>query len=335
MTPFKLNNNPLPFNPLLPPNYGRVPYSLASTAPIGMLPSLSMPNELFSPEQIDKARGTRQDPAAGINDISFNIPQQKPVDGFNMGWGGAAAGIGALGSTIANTGRPSVGLGALSGAVQGAGYGAALGPMGMGLGAVIGGIAGLASSGTNRAHYDEASENSARGRIKAATTFGTDLGEFKHGGNVEGEEGELVPIQTEKGEKIVTVDGSIFNTKSTKLHKQMDSDEITDILVANSYVGSNHKSQRISKTTAEKFILGYDTITYDEEGNSSKPTERNLAEMFRKNKMTPAEVLNVIKKTFPTAEVPFDSFTKKSNRLNLKSRLPYINAVIAANLKNK
>lgn len=356
MPPFTINNNGLPFNPLSPLN-GNIPYKtgyVAPVAPLGLAPNTGMYGDMFrdyssaqhqlkqfSPEQIEAAKNYQYSvdkdgkDSAGMNNITYNLPKKKPTDGFNAGWGGAASAIGAVGTTVANTGRPSVGLGALSGAASGAGYGAILGPWGMAAGAVIGGIAGAASSGTKRSQYDEMMENTQTGKLKAATSFGGDIGEFEHGGNVEGEEGELVPIQTEKGEKIVTVDGSIFNTKSTKFHKQMDSDEITDILVANSYVASNHKSQRISKTTAEKLILGYDTITYDEEGNSSKPTERNLGEMFRKNKMTPAEVLNVVKKTFPTAEVPFDSFSKKSNKLNLKSRLPYINAVIAANLKNK
>lgn len=42
------------------------------------------------------------------------------------------------------------------------------------------------------------------------------------------------PVQTEKGEKVISNKGDIFDTKATKTHKQMDSDEITDLFPSDS-----------------------------------------------------------------------------------------------------
>ncbi len=250
----------------------------------------------------------------------------KPTDASMMGIRGAAGGIGAVGTVVANTGRPDPLLGALSGAGQGFAYG---GPVG----AIIGGLVGLGTAGINRSKYEDASEQRERGKIKAATVFGTDLGMYEAGGNVEGEQGELNPVQLEKGEVITMPDGSIFRAKSKKLHKQMDPGFVTDILPTGIYVASNSKKEAIAKKKADEISLGYDVVTYDEDGNSSVPTERFLGDHFRKNKMTPAEILEIVKHKFPTNDdVEFDPFLKRANKGNLKARLPYINAVIQANL---
>lgn len=235
----------------------------------------------------------------------------KPIDGGMMGIQGAAGGVGALGTVVANTGRPDPILGTLSGAAQGFSFG---GPVG----AAIGGLIGLGTAGINRTRYEENRDQRERGKIKAATVFGTDLGMYEAGGNVEGEQGELNPVQLEKGEVITMPDGSIFRAKSKKTHKQMEPDFVTDILPTGIYVASNSKKEAIAKKKADEISLGYDVVTYDEDGNSSVPTERFLGDHFKKNKMTPAQILEIVKNKFPTNDdVEFDPFLKERTKETL------------------
>lgn len=282
----------------------------------------------YTPEQIEAAKANPyQIPTPDMSNIGYNLPQKPPMDTQMMGIKGAAGGIGALGTVIANTKRPDPMLGAMSGAAQGFAFG---GPVG----AIIGGLVGLGTTGINRGKYDDMMQEREKGKLKAATVFGTDLGMYKGGGNVEGEEGELNPVQLEKGEVIVMPDGSIFKTKAKKTHKQMDDDEVTDILPTGAFVASNARKESILKKKADKISLGYDIVTYEEDGNSSAPKENMLGDLFNKKKMTPAEILDIVKNKFPTNEdVEYDPFLKRANKGNLKARLPYINAVIQANLK--
>lgn len=295
------------------------------TQPIAALP---MPTSLFSPEQITAAQKDAGRPAApDMSNILYNVPQGNTPKDPGMA-AGALGALGAMGTTMANIKKPDVGLGALSGAATGAGYGAMFGPVGMAVGAVVGGIGGLVSTGINRSKYDEAKLSAEKGKIRAATVFGSDIGEFEGGGNVGGEEGGLTPIQTSKGETITLIDGSIYKTKSTKTHKQMPSGLITDILPPDAYVAS--ASKKISKAKADKMILGYDTIEYTEEGNSSMPNKNTLGDMMSKKTMTSAELMLIIKNKFPTNDLEMDPFARRAKVANLKSRLPYINAIIAA-----
>lgn len=301
----------------------------------GKLGQPPMPNinSLLNPTQTyqdSKGMGPLEKKGYPYDNASYDGvpgPDAKPVDTSMMGIQGAAAGIGSLGQVVANVGRPDPMLGALSGAAQGFGFG---GP----LGAVIGGLVGLGTTGINRTKYEENRDQQERGKIKAATVFGTDLGSYEVGGNIEGEEGGLNPVQLERGEVIVTPDGSIFKTKAKKTHKQMDDDYVTDILPTGAFVASNARKESILKKKADKISLGYDIVTYEEDGNSSTPKENMLGDLFNKKKMTPAEILDIVKNKFPTNEdVEYDPFLKRANKGNLKARLPYINAVIQANLK--
>lgn len=313
----------------------RVLQQLLQLGQDGKLGQPKMPdmNNLLNPTgsyQDSKAMGPleKKNPYP-YDDVSFSgvAPVgSKPTDTSMMGIKAAAGALGATGSVIANTGMPDPIMGAVSGAGQGFAYG---GP----IGALIGALAGMATTGIKRSKYEDMQEQRNDSKIKAATVFGTDLGIYEAGGNVEGEQGELNPVQLEKGEVITMPDGSIFRAKSKKLHKQMDPDFVTDILPTGIYVASNSKKEAIAKKKADGISLGYDVVTYDEDGNSSVPTERFLGDHFRKNKMTPAEILEIVKHKFPTNDdVEFDPFLKRANKGNLKARLPYINAVIQANL---
>lgn len=265
-------------------------------------------------------------PAPDMSNIDYNLnfPEQKK-DPY-AGLGAASAGLGAMATGIANIGRPDVPLNALGGALSGAGYGSILGPLGAGVGAVIGGLSGLIGGGLSKGNYEDQMREREKGKIKAATIYGTELGSYAMGGPVEGENNELEPIQTEKGEVIVLPDGSIFKSKATKLHSQMKKDFVTDILPGSAFVGSDKKY--LTKKKADKISLGYDIIEYKEDGSGSKPTERFLGDYMSKNKMSVAEILNVVKNKFPTVDLKFDPFVRKANIANLKQRLPLINTII-------
>lgn len=324
---------PLPIKPLDPdvkPNWppgNEVPPGQLYNPKSMVTPTL--PRLDIKPLPIPERKMEEPNPSNFKYNLTNNQP--KPKDPL---LGGLLAGVGAVGGTMANVGRPDVGLGALSGVASGAGYGAMLGPVGAVVGGVLGGIGGLASTGLNRTRYDEQNAEAQKGKIKAATIYGGDVGSFEFGGNVYSADGEeIVPIQTEKGEKIVTPEGYIHTSKAMKLHKQMENDLVTDILPNGSYVASNSRAMQILRDKANKMIMGYDTVEYLEGGGSPIPKEHSLGEIMKKKKMTPAEILDIVKNKFPTNQIEYDQFAKKANVLNLKSRLPYINAVIAATKK--
>jgi hypothetical protein len=304
--------------------------------PFGSLPSLPIGG--ISRNQVQSPQGIGSLPMQGIDipardntpnfdNVLYNLnsnenkAKSSPIPGI-------LTGLGSVGTTMANIGKPNVGLGALSGAATGAGYGAMCGPLGVGVGAAIGGLTGLVGTGLNRSSYEEQRLEAEKGRIKAATVFGSDIGEFEAGGNVGGNPDELTPIQTTKGERIVLPSGHIYKSKATQTHKQMASNYITDILPADAVVAS--VSKKISKDRADKMVLGFETIEYTEEGNSSIPKEIKLGDIFSKKKMSPAELMNVIKNKFPTNDIEMDPFARKANVANLKARLPWVNAVMAA-----
>lgn len=263
----------------------------------------------------------------GIRDIPYTIPQPKGVKPNFLNAG--LTGMGMMASTMGNIGQPSVGLNTLGGAMQGAGIGSALGPLGMGLGAAIGGLAGFATGGLGLGNYKDMMQERQKSKIKAATVFGTDIGQYAEGGPVEGSD-ELVPIQAEKGENIVLPDGHIYRSRATKKHSQMERDFITDLLPGDAYVASNTPKKAILRDKADKIVLGYETVKYDENEGGGVPKEITLGDFFNKKKMTPAEVMNTIKTKFPIAkEEDMDPFVRKSNILNLKSRVPIINAVLS------
>lgn len=273
---------------------------------------------------------SRTQDVPNTDNVQYNLPNNNPKPKDPL-LGGLLVGAGAAGGTMANIGRPDVGLGTLSGVATGAGYGAMLGPVGAAVGGILGGIGGFASTGLNRTRYDEANAEAQKGKIKAATIYGGDVGSFEFGGNVYSADGEeIVPIQTEKGEKIVSPEGYIYTSKAKQLHKHMDNDLVTDILPSGSYVASNSRAMQILRDKANKMVMGYDTVEYLEGGGSPIPKEHTLGEIMGKNKMTPAEILDIVKNKFPTNQIEYDQFAQKANVLNLKSRLPYINAVISA-----
>lgn len=273
---------------------------------------------------------SRTQDVPNTDNVQYNLPNNNPKPKDPL-LGGLLVGAGAAGGTMANIGRPDVGLGTLSGVATGAGYGAMLGPVGAAVGGILGGIGGFASTGLNRTRYDEANAEAQKGKIKAATIYGGDVGSFEFGGNVYSADGEeIVPIQTEKGEKIVSPEGYIYTSKAKQLHKHMDNDLVTDILPSGSYVASNSRAMQILRDKANKMVMGYDTVEYLEGGGSPIPKEHTLGEIMGKKKMTPAEILDIVKNKFPTNQIEYDQFAQKANVLNLKSRLPYINAVISA-----
>lgn len=312
--------NPLP----MAPNAG--PYGDMARGMWGAQEQLKQ----YSPEDLQKGKDYKYEtPKIDDSNILYKLPQFEQDQPKANPLSGIMTGLGSLGMTMSNTGKPDALGGALSGAAMGAGYG---GP----LGAVIGGLVGFAGTGLNRTRYEEAKTAKEKEKIRAATVYGTDIGQMAEGGfpdPVGGEEGELTPVQMERGERIASPDGHIYKTKAKKTHKQMKDDEVTDILPPDVWVASAAKKMMISRKKAEQVNLGFDTITYDEEGNSSAPKENKLSDYFKREKMTPAELLGVIENKFPTNNIEYDPFARRARVLNLRSRIPLINAVIEASQK--
>ena len=137
-----------------------------------------------------------------------------------------------------------------------------------------------------------------------------------------------VPIQTEKGEVAAMPDGGIVDVKAKKKHKNMDDEEVTDILPPGSFVASDHKRMQFTKEDVEDTVFGFNPIEYNEEGATEAPKEYTAADIMTKKKMTPAEYLNVVKSRFKQTDREDDAFAQRAAEENLESRQPYIDAMI-------
>lgn len=144
---------------------------------------------------------------------------------------------------------------------------------------------------------------------------------FADGGVVED-----IPLQAEKGEKIVLQDGQIVNVKADKLHKDMDKMEITDILPKGTLILSDRSSNSLTRLAASKHVLGYSRPYYNElEPNDGKVEEITPEFIFgNKKKMTPAEYAEALKKQFPVDGDKNDIWDSKTNLRNLQQRMKYI-----------
>jgi hypothetical protein len=239
--------------------------------------------------------------------------------------------LGGLTTQIANMGQPQAGLGALGGALSGAAYGSFLGPVGAAVGGVIGGLGGFAMSGLKAEQYDADRVWRERENIKMNTISGTDIGEYQQGRMPE--ENPLEPAQTAKGEMLSFPSGNIYKVKSKKQHKQMEDDEVTDLLPPEAFVATDDKRSKISKQEAENYVFGYEPLEYSEGVSASEVKQVTLADVFGKKKMTPAEILNKVKNKFPLTDREHDPYARKANQFNLAARMPFIQAAIEVNKK--
>jgi hypothetical protein len=133
----------------------------------------------------------------------------------------------------------------------------------------------------------------------------------------------IIPIQTEIGEKFLHPDLSISNVAAKKLHKNMDNDEVTDLVQEGTFVGSRDPQMRISKKEAEQFIMGTHAMKYEQGKAGKLPKDIKFSDIFSKRYHTPAELLSKINNKFKILDKPGDIFVRSANEENLASRQAY------------
>lgn len=122
---------------------------------------------------------------------------------------------------------------------------------------------------------------------------------YKEGGFID-EELDLAAVQTDKDEVVLLPDMTIVRTSSTKDHKDMEGNKVTDILPKGSYIASDEKKYKLKKKDYEKELM-YSTTPERREGEKQElPKEVYFSELFTKNEMTPAELMwNLSQKMAP------------------------------------
>jgi hypothetical protein len=162
------------------------------------------------------------------------------------------------------------------------------------------------------------------------------VGNFQTGGEVQNQEPLFSAVQTEKGEFIGSETGDILPVKAKKRHKNMDDDEVTDILPQGSFIFSRTKSSTIDKNKKVKGIdlneinLGYTPVKYSETESTPSPDEIKFLDFMSKNKFTPADLANKLQKTYKVTDKD-DPFSQLSNEQNKMSRIPYLEIIKGLN----
>ena len=159
---------------------------------------------------------------------------------------------------------------------------------------------------------------------------------YQAGGEVQNQEPLFSAVQTEKGEFIGSETGDILPVKAKKRHKNMDDDEVTDILPQGSFIFSRTKSSTIDKNKKIKGIdlneinLGYTPVKYSETESTPSPDEIKFLDFMSKNKFTPADLANKLQKTYKVTDKD-DPFSQLSNEQNKMSRIPYLEIIKGLN----
>jgi len=157
---------------------------------------------------------------------------------------------------------------------------------------------------------------------------------FEEGGQVQQ---QMVPIQTEKDEKLIHLDFGITDTHANRKHEKMDDDIVSDVVPEGTYVASNDKSIKMTKKQADEIVMGIKIPQYKEGEKGSMPEKTLFSELFGSSKkLTPAELAEKIAKKFPTVDksndtTPNDVFTKATNKENINSRIPWLQELIKFN----
>lgn len=139
---------------------------------------------------------------------------------------------------------------------------------------------------------------------------------------------EFSPVQLEKGEEIIFEDNSIVKPKASKRHSQMNDYEYTDVLPSGTYIASRDKSQLIDRDHAKGLVVqSMGPLEYSENEVLPIRPEKNLGDMFRKKRETPASIARNIRSRIPTTDNK-DMFGVTTNALNRETRAPYNEALM-------
>lgn len=139
----------------------------------------------------------------------------------------------------------------------------------------------------------------------------------------------LVPIQTEKGELILTPTGDVVPVNATKRHHQMSDDEVTDLSPDKSYIFSKYGDVKIHKPLAEKMVTGVTNKPYNVFGKNPQPQTTTLADFMTKKVMAPADVVKNVINKYKVVDNEGDLFTEETNRQNRINRAPLLEAVMS------
>lgn len=147
---------------------------------------------------------------------------------------------------------------------------------------------------------------------------------------------EFTEIQTELGEVVSLPDSTIVDVKANELHKTMHKDDVTDILPAKSHVFSNDPKMKLNLDSSiggvkiKDMKLGKSVFEYKENQVTVGPKDVMLSEIWGKKKeLTPAELVNNVKKKFELRDNKNNFLTQRANEENKEQRGIYLDVIKA------
>jgi hypothetical protein len=211
------------------------------------------------------------------------------------------------------------------------------GIQGFGIGSLGGLLGGVLSVAQLYALQGISNANDIRQNTESYKTMLSNTAQpsiYGNHGMINGE--ESLVAQLEKGEKMVFPDMSIVDVLSKKDHKDMEKDEKTDVIPMGAYIASTDERWSMKKKDAEDIVLGATPIHYSEGGNKGEYRELKLSDMFTKDKMTPAELVESVRKNIPVVkegEDEYDPIKSITNEENRNTRTKYLAEIVRHNLR--
>lgn len=217
------------------------------------------------------------------------------------------AGNALLGGSI--TGEPNPAQGALGGALSGLTTGGVPG-------ALLGAVGGFLTAGQARSDYEKMMEDQ-RNRYMLDRKF---MPEMAAKGGLFGD-----AIQAEDGENLVLPTLEISDVKAKKKHKDMDADEVTDVVPEGTLIFSDQKKYNGKKY--KDFKLS-EAISYYDDKEQYDFKGLKVGDILGDEELTYAEAINKVKKYYPTS--PEETLiAEETNRANLEARKPIIEFLFA------
>ena len=144
----------------------------------------------------------------------------------------------------------------------------------------------------------------------------------------------IFPLQAEKGEWLLTPEGSLVKTNAKQTHKNMDEELVTDYQPAESYIFSNDKEMVINKDFAKDIKYGLEYHKYEEGKSKDIPKELSFDKFLNKKENTIAEIVGNIAKTYRVMDdrAHLDNpFIRRANEFNKETREKPIQIAIGLN----
>jgi hypothetical protein len=144
----------------------------------------------------------------------------------------------------------------------------------------------------------------------------------------------IFPLQAEKGEWLLTPEGSLVKTNAKQIHKNMDDDLVTDYQPAESYIFSNDKEMVINKDFAKDIKYGLEYHKYEEGKSKDIPKELSFDKFLNKKENTIAEIVSNIAKTYRVMDDRAhlnNPFIRRANEFNKQTREKPIQIAIGLN----